>query len=101
MGIHKYGLPLSQGLDMKTTVEIPDDLYRKAKATAALRGLKLKDLIEDGLRLALKRLGNTPSPEELRAGLKAVSGIVASGIPDLATNPEHLIGFGRDGSRHR
>jgi hypothetical protein len=33
---------------MKTTVEISDDLYRQAKAEAALRGRKLKDLIEEG-----------------------------------------------------
>jgi len=38
---------------MKTTVEVPDDLYRRAKAEAALRGLKLKDMIEEGLRLVL------------------------------------------------
>jgi hypothetical protein len=38
---------------MKTTVEVPDDLYRRAKAEAALRGRKLKDLIEEGLRLVL------------------------------------------------
>jgi hypothetical protein len=29
---------------MKTTVELPDDLYREAKAEAALRGCRLKDL---------------------------------------------------------
>ena len=38
---------------MRTTVDLPDDLFRRAKATAALRGMKLKDLIasclEDGL----------------------------------------------------
>jgi hypothetical protein len=38
---------------MRTTVDLPDDLYRQAKATAALRGLKLKELItafvEEGL----------------------------------------------------
>jgi hypothetical protein len=39
---------------MKTTVEIPDDLYRRAKAEAALRGRKLKDLVEEGLRLVLE-----------------------------------------------
>src|ERR1700683_4303831 len=31
---------------MKTTVELPDAIYRQAKAEAALRGRKLKDLIE-------------------------------------------------------
>lgn len=30
---------------MKTTIEVSDDLYRRAKAEAALRGRKLKDLV--------------------------------------------------------
>jgi hypothetical protein len=39
---------------MKTTVELPDTLYRQAKAEAALRGRKLKDMVEEGLRLVLE-----------------------------------------------
>ena len=39
---------------MKTTIEVPDDLYRRAKAEAALRGRKLKDLIEKGCGWSLK-----------------------------------------------
>lgn len=35
---------------MKTTIEIPDDLFRRTKATAALRGESLKDFITDALR---------------------------------------------------
>lgn len=34
---------------MKTTVEVSDALYRRAKSEAALRGRKLKDLVEEGL----------------------------------------------------
>ena len=30
---------------MRTTIDIPDDLLRQAKSTAALQGVKLKDLI--------------------------------------------------------
>ena len=30
---------------MKTTIEIPDELYRQTKATAALRGESVKDLV--------------------------------------------------------
>jgi hypothetical protein len=30
---------------MRTTIEIPDDLFRRAKATAALRGSTLKALV--------------------------------------------------------
>lgn len=49
---------------MKTTVEIPDELFREAKATAARNGAKLKDLIADGLRLALGR--STPERRLVR-----------------------------------
>jgi hypothetical protein len=38
---------------MKTTVDIPDDLFREAKARAALEGRKLKDMLADGLRAVL------------------------------------------------
>ncbi|MEI9814558.1 MAG: hypothetical protein WDO18_18780 [Acidobacteriota bacterium] len=30
---------------MRTTVDLPDALYRKTKAVAALRGVKMKDVI--------------------------------------------------------
>jgi len=42
----KYGI-------VKTTLEIPDDLYRAVKAKAALEGRKMRDVVEQGLRLAL------------------------------------------------
>jgi predicted transcriptional regulator len=35
---------------VSTTIEIPDDLLRRIKATAALRGESLKDFITDALR---------------------------------------------------
>ena len=35
----------------KTTIELPDDLYRRAKLEAAESGRKLKDLVEEGLHL--------------------------------------------------
>jgi hypothetical protein len=35
---------------VKTTLEIPDDLFRAAKAKAAMEGTKLKDLVAAGLR---------------------------------------------------
>jgi hypothetical protein len=42
---------------MKTTLDIPNDLYRQAKAAAALEGIRMKDLIGEGLRLALEARG--------------------------------------------
>ena len=38
---------------MRTTIDLPDNLLRQAKARAALRGIKLKDLVADALRASL------------------------------------------------
>jgi hypothetical protein len=39
---------------MKATIEIDDELYRQVKATAAIRGRKVKDLVAEGLRTVLR-----------------------------------------------
>jgi hypothetical protein len=80
---------------MKTTVELPDDLYRRAKAEAALQGRKLKDIIEEGLQLVLDRPRKTQQAK-LAKLIKQASGIMESGIPDLGSNPKHLENLGRD-----
>ena len=85
---------------MKTTVEVTDDLYRRAKAEAALRGRKLKDLIEEGLRLVLEASRKPRRQPSLAELMKRGRGVVDSGIPDLGSNPAHLAGLGRD-ARHR
>jgi len=86
---------------MKTTVEMPEELYRRAKAEAALRGRRLKDLVEEGLRLVLDRPRKPQPPPRLADLMKRGRGIVESGVPDLASNPKHLAGFGRDARRDR
>jgi len=85
---------------MKTTIEVSDDLYRRAKVEAALRGRKLKDLVAEGLRLVLETPHGMHRRQSLAALMKGARGTVASGIPDLASNPEYLKGFGRDGHRN-
>jgi len=49
---------------MKTTLELPDQLFRKAKATAAERGQSLKEFVTEALqeKLTLDR-GRAPTPE--------------------------------------
>jgi hypothetical protein len=37
-------------VDMKTTVEIPDPLFRRAKSRAAQRGVSLKQIVTEALR---------------------------------------------------
>jgi hypothetical protein len=86
---------------MKTTVEVPDDLYRRAKAEAALRGRKLRDLIEEGLRLVLASPRKTRRHPSLAGLMKRARGAIDSGVSDFASNPDNLAGFGRDDGRHR
>jgi hypothetical protein len=91
---------MGQAHAMKTTVELPDAIYRQAKAEAALRGRKLKDLIEEGLRIVLEAPPHTTGRRDLAGLMQQARGVIESGIPDLASNPEHLKGFGRDASDH-
>lgn len=45
---------------MKTTVEIPDALFRQAKVQAAMQGIPLRDLVVRGLQLAIEESTNAP-----------------------------------------
>ncbi len=89
------------GRAMKTTVEVSDALYRRAKSEAALRGRKLKDLVEEGLRLVLETPRGSRRRQSLASLMKSACGAVDSGIVDLASNPAHLKDFGRNAPRHR
>lgn len=40
---------------MKTTLELPDDLFRRTKTEAAMRGQPMKDLVVEALEEKLKR----------------------------------------------
>ena len=42
---------------MKTTLEIPDDLSRRTKASAPLRGESLKEFVTEALEAYLERQG--------------------------------------------
>jgi hypothetical protein len=59
---------------MRTTIDIPDDLFRRCKATAALRGDSLKALVAEALRVYLERGG-----EDLpaRPGWRSVYGLAS------------------------
>jgi predicted component of type VI protein secretion system len=86
---------------VKTTVELPDELYRRAKVEAAARGRRLKDLVEEGLELVLEAPRGARRRPDLARLMQDACGVVDSGVPDLASNPAHLAGFGRDPARDR
>jgi hypothetical protein len=90
---------------MRTTVDIPDGLFRRAKARAAMEGVKLKELIARFVELGLRLPVRAPRDESGASEgaerpfvsafdlMKDGCGIVKSGVPDLASNPKHLEGF--------
>jgi hypothetical protein len=81
---------------VKATIDLPEDVFRRAKAEAALRGRKLRELVLEGILRVLEH------PESIRtepgkSGKRFSDGcgIVNSGVGDLSSNPKHLEGFGR------
>ena len=86
---------------MRTTVDIPDELFRRAKVEAASRGRKLKDLVADGLRLLLAAPAGSDSPaaappRRVTAHDLAKHLILDVDSPaDLSTNKNYFDDFGR------
>lgn len=54
---------------MRTTIDLPDDLLRRAKATAALRGQKLKELVAALIERGLDSAEVAPDARGHRAPL--------------------------------
>lgn len=47
---------------MKTTIEIPDALFRRAKSAAAERGIPLRELVSEALTEKLRARGAEDKP---------------------------------------
>lgn len=47
---------------MRTTLDLPDEVFRQIKAESALRGLKLKEFVTELLRAGLARETAAPGP---------------------------------------
>jgi hypothetical protein len=85
---------------MRTTVDLPGELYRRAKAEAALRGRNLKDLVEEGLRRVLRApepetSAKRPTGPSVHDLMQDCCGIARNTPADYATNPKYMEGFGR------
>jgi hypothetical protein len=48
---------LRTDVEMKTTLEIPDALFRRAKSAAALQGIPFRELVSQALAEKLRALG--------------------------------------------
>jgi hypothetical protein len=71
---------------MKTTVELPEALLRRAKVVAAERKTTLKQLLIEGLEKALGPR-TTPPPKKLTAAERANLEICELGYPVLKKRP--------------
>jgi len=72
---------------MKTTLEIPDELYRQAKVLAARENSKIEDLVTEGLRLLLER-GKKTQSHHLRRMTKAPVTIRRGNVIPAVSNDE-------------
>ncbi len=90
-------------LIMRTTVDIPDELLRRAKSEAALQGRTLRDMIEEGLRRVLdqeppaEKAADRPQRRKpsLHDTMKDMCGVFDDGPRDLSTNKSYFDDFGR------
>jgi hypothetical protein len=73
---------------MRLTINLPDDLYRRVEAHAALEGRNLLDLIIEYLEHGLER-GPAPDLREVRRHTP-LPGIPATGVPIPALTNEEL-----------
>ncbi len=83
---------------MKTTLEIPDDIYRQAKIRAAHDNRKLKDLVSEGLRLVLG-LSPQGASRSLRRMKKAPVSIRKDNEIPVLTNDAMAAMLEADGER--
>ena len=73
---------------MRTTLDLPDPLFRELKAQSALRGLKLKDFVADILQSALTRNASAPTKSRPRSPLPMIRR--ATGVPHLALSNREI-----------
>lgn len=64
---------------MKTTVEIPDPLFRKAKKYAAEQGIPLRQVFERGLEMALHNSPPARRPFRLKSVTTKGEGLACDG----------------------
>lgn len=57
---------------MRTTLDLPDPLFRELKAQSALRGLKLKDFVAELLQSGLIQAGSPPAAPRRRSALPVI-----------------------------
>jgi len=73
---------------VKTTIDIPDGLYRQAKIRAIQTGLTLRELVLDGLKSSLKQSIPLPDAKPTRRKVRNGVPLLAPGNRRIVTNAE-------------
>ena len=77
---------------VRTTLDLPDDLFRQVKAKAALEGASLKDMltrfIENGLRQPPRLAGPPSRRSPLPTVTKRGKGVIPNLTPELQARLE-------------
>jgi hypothetical protein len=76
---------------MRTTIDLPDDLFRQAKARAAINGLRLKDLITRFVEQGLRQEALPSTAPHRRSELPVARGATGRTLPDLTSAEIHHI----------
>jgi hypothetical protein len=76
---------------MRTTIDLPDELFRQVKAQAALGGLKLKDLIAHYVEQGLKGGPPATSVRRQRSDLPVSRSATGRTLPALTNAEIHRI----------
>lgn len=59
---------------MRTTIDLPDTLFRKAKATAALRGSTMKELVVRAVEREIQKRGSSKKTRPIKLPIHLKSG---------------------------
>jgi hypothetical protein len=78
-------------LSMRTTIDLPDDLFRQAKAKAALDGLRLKDLITRFVEQGLRQEALPSTAPRRRSEMPVARVATGRTLPDLTSAEIHRI----------
>ena len=76
------------------TIELPDDLATRVQAASEQAEVPFAQFVRTALEKALPPPGPADGPSAYDL-MKDGFGCVSSGVHDLATNPQHLEGFGQ------
>ncbi len=92
--------PTHQYADMRTTIDLPDELYRTLKTRAAIKGVTLRELVQGLIEQGLRQ--PAASAESFKAGEPPLPvAIPATGTPIRAFTNQELHELEMEDDRER